>query len=139
MRKQSKNLAKSETLVIPDPEKIRQAILEYVQKDSKRKRGGLITTELTSQEKGWLEGSILSPFNNYENGSVEDFATDIFYNLAKGHNLINGNKRWALVALLYFLDINNYELKASNKDVLKLARKVVKSNRKKNAGNQGIY
>ena len=84
-----------------------------------------MTTEITERERGLVEGSLLSPFNNPINGVVTDFAVDIFINVASGHHLINGNKRWAVVALLYFLEKNNIWLNMETYDLYILAKLAV--------------
>lgn len=88
---------------------------------------GLMTTRITAAERGSLDGSLMAPFNSYDNEDLLDYAIDIFYNLSVDHNLLNGNKRWAVVALLYFLQINGQWLKTDPYELYLLAKFVVEN------------
>lgn len=61
-------------------------------------------------------------------------AAYLFVGIIKGHYYSNGNKRLAFVALLYFLAINNYELKQSRPgDLRRLAVFIADKSKNNNA------
>ncbi|HCI05179.1 TPA: hypothetical protein DEX28_00335 [Patescibacteria group bacterium] len=78
-----------------------------------------------------LESCIETPFSRFNKkdlyrGLIEK-ASVLFYFLIKNHPFQNGNKRIAIMSLLYFLRKNNKWIKMSNKDLYNFARGIAKS------------
>lgn len=65
--------------------------------------------------------------------TLEAKAAYIFVGLIEGHHYSNGNKRLALVITLYFLILNNYELKANQKEIYDLALFIADQRKNKGA------
>lgn len=85
-----------------------------------------------------LESCLLTPFQTFGGRSLYsgtlDKAAILFYLLIKNHPFKNGNKRVAMVTLLYFLDQNKLWLKVDNQEFYNFAKWVAASNpRLKNA------
>ena len=55
-------------------------------------------------------------------------AAILFYLIAKGHRLVNGNKRMACVTLNYYCDINNRNLVISDESLYEMALFAANSN-----------
>ena len=87
--------------------------------------------ELNLSKTGKIKGSLKSPFQSF--GSIDlyptiyDKASKLFYEINKGHNLSNGNKRMAYVVTEYFLFINNIVLDISDDKIYELSLNVAKS------------
>lgn len=78
-----------------------------------------------------LESCLLTPFSKY---SKKDLyrglfgkSSILFYLLIKNHPFANGNKRIAVMTLLYFLYKNGKWFKVTNEELYKFARWVAKS------------
>lgn len=80
--------------------------------------GGLAGTH---NEQG-LESTLARPMNlqaySKESVSLEELAAAYGYGFAKNHCFTDGNKRVALVSIDVFLQINGYELNASEPEVV---------------------
>lgn len=78
-----------------------------------------------------LESCIATPFMTYSKKSLyrglEKKAAILFYLLIKNHPFQNGNKRIAVMSLLYFLYKNSKWLSMSNIDLYNFAKGVAKS------------
>ncbi len=87
--------------------------------------------ELNLSKTGKIRGCLQSPFQSY--GGVDlyptiyDKASKLFYEINKGHNLSNGNKRMAYVVTEYFLFINNIILDISDDKIYELSLNVATS------------
>jgi len=78
-----------------------------------------------------LEGCLVQPFlklykKDLYRGIVGK-ASNLFYFMVKNHPFKNGNKRIAIMSLLYFLRKNNKWLYMSNEDLYNFALNVSKS------------
>jgi death-on-curing protein len=72
------------------------------------------------RDEGLLESALARPKNlmAYGTPSLHQLAASYGFGLAKNHPFLDGNKRIALVAMAVFLDINRYELVASQPDAV---------------------
>ncbi|WP_300300983.1 type II toxin-antitoxin system death-on-curing family toxin [Ferrovibrio sp.] len=72
------------------------------------------------RDAGLLESTLARPVNlsAYGQPDVADLATAYGFGIAKNHPFVDGNKRTAFVAMELFLDLNGYELTASDADAL---------------------
>jgi death-on-curing protein len=70
------------------------------------------------RDEGMLDSALARPLNlsAYGNPDFADLAAAYGVGLAKNHPFVDGNKRTAFVAVELFLDINGYELTASDAD-----------------------
>lgn len=79
-----------------------------------------------------LESCIATPFQTYAKRSLYKGdlakAAILFYLLIKNHPFQNGNKRIAVVSVLYFLFKNKKWLKVNNQEFYNFARWVAESN-----------
>lgn len=79
-----------------------------------------------------LESCLQTPFQKFNQRSlysgIVGKSAVLFYLMVKNHPFQNGNKRVAVMTLLYFLYINGKWLRANNEEVYEFARKVAKSN-----------
>lgn len=69
-----------------------------------------------------LEAPFQSAFQRPAYRGFINKASILFYMLAKGHRLANGNKRMACITLDYFCHINDRELIITNDALVSLAR-----------------
>jgi death on curing protein len=78
-----------------------------------------------------LESCVAVPFQTYARKSlykgVIQKASILFYLMVKNHPFQNGNKRVAVVTLLFFLEKNRREIYVGNKDLYEFARNVARS------------
>lgn len=68
------------------------------------------------RDEGLLDSALARPLNlaAYGDPDVAELAAAYGVGLAKNHPFVDGNKRSAFVAVELFLDINGYELTASD-------------------------
>ncbi len=78
-----------------------------------------------------LESCLEAPFSSFGKKDLYKGligkASILFYLLIKNHPFKNGNKRIAIMALLYFLSKNGYWLKIGNEDLYHFARQIAES------------
>jgi len=72
------------------------------------------------RDAGGLESALARPRNlvAYGKPSAFDLAAAYAFGIAKNHPFVDGNKRTAFVASAVFLELNGYELQASEEDVV---------------------
>ena len=71
------------------------------------------------RDAGLLESALASPQNLAAYGDqpeAAEFAAAYGFGIARNHPFIDGNKRTAFVAVELFLDLNGYELTATDAD-----------------------
>ena len=70
------------------------------------------------RDAGLLESALAKPQNlaAYGEPNVVDLAASYGFGIARNHPFIDGNKRTAFVAVELFLDLNGYELTATDAD-----------------------
>ena len=68
------------------------------------------------REESLLVSALARPQNRamYESPDVADLAASYAFGIARNHPFIDGNKRTAFVAMEVFLDLNGWELSASD-------------------------
>jgi death-on-curing family protein len=90
--------------------------------------------DFNSRYKDRLESVLSQPFQKVFgknlHGNILDRATILFYLTIKSHPFKNGNKRMALILLLYYLIANDFWLDVSNTEIYNLAIKVAESTSK---------
>ena len=81
---------------------------------------------------GLIESAVNAPFQTFGGKSlypsIFDKATRLFYGLVKNHGFIDGNKRVAAHALIVFLRVNSFDLKASDDDFFQVTMKTAAGN-----------
>jgi len=81
---------------------------------------------------GKLESCISQPFQSF--GGEEMYptipgkASALFYLMTKNHPFVNGNKRIAVVTMLYYLATEGIGIDASSEELYRLAVEVAQSN-----------
>jgi death-on-curing protein len=72
------------------------------------------------RDEGLLDSAMARPKNlaAYEAPSLAQLAASYGFGLTKNHPFLDGNKRVGLAAIAVFLDINGYELIASQPDAV---------------------
>lgn len=87
--------------------------------------------EFTTRFPHKLESCLATPFLKFDGKSlyrgIQGKGAMLFYLMVKNHPFQNGNKRVALMALLYFLFKNEYWIRASNDELYEFAKEVAKS------------
>ena len=79
------------------------------------------------RDDGALESAIARPRNREaygEDTDLADLAAAYVYAIATSHRFVDGNKRTAFVTVAVFLELNGWELAASNEDVAKTIHRV---------------
>ena len=78
-----------------------------------------------------LESCLQTPFQTYRRKSLyptfDRKAAVLFYLLIKNHPFQNGNKRVAVIMLIYFLYTNGRRLKVGNRELYEFAREIAGS------------
>lgn len=68
-----------------------------------------------------LESAVSTPFQTFNGedlyGSITEKAAQIAFGLIKNHPFLDGNKRVAAEAMLYFLEINDISIEANSSEV----------------------
>ena len=81
-----------------------------------------------------LESCLKTPFSKFSNKDlyrgINGKSSILFYLLIKNHPFQNGNKRIAVMSLLYFLHKNGYWLKIDKNDLYNFAVGIAKSKAK---------
>lgn len=81
---------------------------------------------------GLIESAVNAPFQTFGGKSlypsIFDKAARLFYGLVKNHGFIDGNKRVAAHALIVFLRVNSFDLKASDDDFFQVTMKTAAGN-----------
>ncbi len=81
-----------------------------------------------------LESCLKTPFQTFDRKSLyksfETKAAMLFYLMIKNHPFQNGNKRVAVLALIYFMYGNKRRLKVSNGELYEFSKKVASSEAK---------
>jgi death-on-curing protein len=69
------------------------------------------------RDEGLLDSAVARPQNMlvYEGGSIFDCAASYAQSIAQNHPFVDGNKRTAFITADVFLEINGYQLHASQK------------------------
>jgi death-on-curing protein len=68
------------------------------------------------RDEGLLASAIARPQHRalYESAELAELAASYAFGIARNHPFVDGNKRTALVAMEVFLDLNGWELNASD-------------------------
>ena len=78
-----------------------------------------------------LESCLKTPFQTYDRKSlykgIDTKASMLFYLMIKNHPFQNGNKRVAVVTLIYFLSSNGRNLKVGNEELYEFSKKIASS------------
>lgn len=86
---------------------------------------------------GLLLSALEMPKQSFEGAFLHGFpyemAAAYLFHLSKNHPFVDGNKRTALAVMLIFLEINDFELMATNDDLEDLVLDVATSKKDKKA------
>lgn len=78
-----------------------------------------------------LESCLKTPFQTFDRKSLyqgfETKASMLFYLMIKNHPFQNGNKRVAVLTLIYFLHSNKRKLEVSNEKLYEFSKKIAAS------------
>ena len=68
------------------------------------------------RDRGLLESALSRPRNQFEHGeaAVTRLAASYAFGISRNHPFLDGNKRTSLVVVELFLELNGYELTASD-------------------------
>ena len=99
-----------------EPIWLSKAIVLALQEEQLAEHGGRTGV----RDEGLLDSALDRPKNRFLHGEADicDFAAAYAYGLAKNHAFVDGNKRTSLVVSETFLNLNGYELRATDEDVL---------------------
>jgi death on curing protein len=89
-------------------------VLRAVHEEQLAEHGGASGT----RDEGLFESALARPQNLLAYGAPDaaDLAAAYGFGLARNHPFVDGNKRTAFVAVELFLDLNGFELSASDSD-----------------------
>ncbi|GAB3883473.1 type II toxin-antitoxin system death-on-curing family toxin [Spirosoma agri] len=101
-----------------------EALLKFAQEYHRLKDEPI--PSLNNDSRGKIESCLSTPFQIFY-GAVAfkglfKKAAALFYYIAKGHPLANGNKRMACITVGFFLFKNHWYIGATNEDLISLAR-----------------
>ena len=90
------------------------AVLRAVHEEQLAEHGGAPG----ARDEGLFESALARPQNlvAYGNPDAADLAAAYGFGIARNHPLIDGNKRTAFIAVELFLELNEFELSASDAD-----------------------
>lgn len=76
------------------------------------------------RDEGLLDSAINSAYQTFGGQeifpTVEEKAARMGYGLISNHSFIDGNKRIGMLVMLTYLEVNNIDIKCSDKDIIKL-------------------
>lgn len=76
------------------------------------------------RDLGLVESAVNAPFQTFGGQSlyptIFDKAARLFYGLVKNHGFVDGNKRVAAHALIVFLRVNGFDLRASDDEFFRV-------------------
>jgi len=89
-------------------------VLRAVHEEQLAEHGGAAGT----RDDGLFESALARPHHllAYGNPDAADLAAAYGFGIARNHPFVDGNKRTAFVAVELFLDLNGFELEASDAD-----------------------
>lgn len=106
-----------------------RAILEYAQNYHAQRDEPI--PSLTNESEGKIDSCLNAPFATvFGTPAFKGFfkkATALFYYIAKGHPLGNGNKRMACMTTSYFCAINGWLIRIGDEDLVNLAKSTASS------------
>lgn len=80
---------------------------------------------LRSDSRARVQACLATPFQTFGGRDLHPGlrakCASLFYGIAKGHPLANGNKRMAILTLAWFLHANGYALDMTNEELEELA------------------
>lgn len=86
---------------------------------------------LRSDSRARVQACLAAPFQTFGGRDLHPGlrakCASLFYGIAKGHPLANGNKRMAILALAWFLHVNGYQLDMTNEELEELAFRTAES------------
>ena len=84
------------------------------------------------RDRGLIESAVNAPFQTFGGQSLYpslfDKAARLFYGLVKNHGFVDGNKRVAVHALLVFLRVNSFDLRADDDELFQVTMETAAGN-----------
>jgi len=84
------------------------------------------------RDLGLVESAVNAPFQTFGGQSlyptIFDKAARLFYGLVKNHGFVDGNKRVAAHALIVFLRVNGFDLRASDDEFFRVTMETAAGN-----------
>lgn len=81
---------------------------------------------------GLIESAVNAPFQTFGGQSlypsIVDKASQLFFGLVKNHGFVDGNKRVAAHALIVFLRVNGFDLRASDDEIFQVTMETAAGN-----------
>ena len=90
--------------------------------------------EMGIRDNKLLESALAHPKNEYyyNNAGIYRLAASYCFSICKNHPFIDGNKRISYVSMRTFLIKNNYDIKCSQKEKIKIVLDIAKNKANKN-------
>lgn len=86
---------------------------------------------LKTDSRARIQACLAAPFQTFGGRDLHQGLSakcaSLFYGIAKGHPLANGNKRMAILTLAWFLYVNGYVLDMTNVELEELAFTIAES------------
>jgi death on curing protein len=101
---------------VREPIWLSKAVVLALQEEQLAEHGGRTGV----RDEGLLDSALDRPKNRFLYGEADicDCAAAYAYGLAKNHPFVDGNKRTSLVVSETFLNLNGYDLRATDEEVL---------------------
>lgn len=84
------------------------------------------------RDLGLVESAVNAPFQTFGGQSlyptIFDKAARLFYGLVENHGFVDGNKRVAAHALIVFLRVNSFDLRASDDEFFRVTMETAAGN-----------
>ena len=110
-----------------EPRWLSRSIVGIIHTNQIREHGGSFGV----REEGLIESALERPRNRWayeEMVDLADLAAAYGYGLVKNHGFVDGNKRVAFMAAYAFLGLNDFDLDASEPEVVRIMLDLASSN-----------
>lgn len=100
-----------------EPQWLTRVVIDAIHHDQLSEHGGLLGT----RDENLLESALARPRNKWhlsEKVDLPALAAAYAFGLVRNHPYRDGNKRIGFLALVTFLELNGYELDATDADVI---------------------
>jgi len=112
---------------VKEPRWLSRSIVGIIHTNQIREHGGSFGV----REEGLIESALERPRNRWayeEMVDLADLAAAYGYGLVKNHGFVDGNKRVAFMAAYAFLGLNDFDLDASEPEVVRIMLDLASSN-----------
>ncbi len=108
-----------------EPRWLTRVMLDVIHESQLREHGGSAGV----RDEGLIESALARPQHKfaYSQSDLATLAAAYAFGLAKNHGFVDGNKRSAFMAAYVFLDINGFDIDATEPEVVDVMKRVASS------------